>query len=417
MLQSAQIQRRQSEIREKLSGLAANETPTDEQRKEMDALDGEYRGNETRYRAALIAEDTERRDASTKLETREGSEWDKLVRGFELRQAALHLDEGLALSGATAEVVQELRSKGGYRGVPIPYAVLEVRAGETVASGTPDPTQTMPIIDRLFPDSVAGAMGARMVNIGSGETEWPVTTSSVSAGWASSETGTVADPTAYATTARSVAPDNTLGVQMKITRKALKQSAGIEQAITRDMRGAIGAELDAKVFQGSGTSGQPSGVIANASAYSIASTAVDAAATYAAFRSAVVEFMKGNAANGPGSVRALIRPEVFDNMDDTAWDTGSGITEYDRLVAKLGAVVQSANALAAPTGTPLASKALLTTTAGGVSPIIVATWGAVDLIRDPYSDAQSGGLRLTALVTLDVTITRAAQLRVLTGLQ
>jgi len=73
--------------------------------------------------------------------------------------------------------------------------------------------------------------------------------------------------------------------------------------------------------------------------------------------------------------------------------------------------------LAAPAGVPLASKALLTTAAGGVAPIFVGAWGAVDLIRDPFSDAASGGLRLTALATLDVTVARPAQLEVLTGVQ
>ena len=33
---------------------------------------------------------------------------------------------------------------------------------------------------------------------------------------------------------------------------------------------------------------------------------------------------------------------------------------------------------------PLATQALLTTAAGGVAPIFVGAWGAVDLIRDPY---------------------------------
>lgn len=417
MLQSATIQRRQSEIRQTLATLAANETPTAEQRAEMDKLDVEYRSNETRYRAALIAEDDERRDAGNKLETRGGNEWDSLVRKFELRQAALFLDEGTALTGATAEVVTELRSKGGYRGVPVPFAVLETRAGETTSTGIPSPTVTLPIIDRLFPGSVAGQMGARMVNIASGNEEYPITTSAVSVGWAASETGNVAGPTQYTTTQRSVTPDSTLGVQMKITRKALKQTAGIEQAITRDLRGALGVELDRVVFLGSGSSGEPLGVVAGAATYGITSTAVGAAATWAEFRDAVVAFLTSNAASGPGDVRALIRPEVWSAMDGDVWDAGSGISEFDRLRGALGSVVQTANALDAPTGSPAASSALLTTTAGGVEPIIVATWGAIDLIRDPYSDAQSGGLRLTALVTTDVTITRSAQLHVLTGLQ
>ncbi|PWJ19215.1 hypothetical protein [Jannaschia seohaensis] len=72
---------------------------------------------------------------------------------------------------------------------------------------------------------------------------------------------------------------------------------------------------------------------------------------------------------------------------------------------------------AAPSGTPEATQALLTTTAGGVAPIFIGAWGAVDMIRDPFSDAQSGGLRITALATMDVTVARPAQLELLTGLE
>jgi hypothetical protein len=79
--------------------------------------------------------------------------------------------------------------------------------------------------------------------------------------------------------------------------------------------------------------------------------------------------------------------------------------------------VQTTHALAAPSGSPLETQVLLTTSAGGVAPVFVGLWGAVDLIRDPYSDAQSGGLRLTALTTADVTVARGAQLQLVTGLE
>jgi hypothetical protein len=99
--------------------------------------------------------------------------------------------------------------------------------------------------------------------------------------------------------------------------------------------------------------------------------------------------------------------------------TSTAVSEWDRLIANIGAdnVVMSTNALAAPTGSPLATKALLTTTKNGVAPIFVGTWGAIDLIRDPFSDAASGGLRLTALATVDVSASRAEQLQILTGIQ
>ncbi len=419
MLESVKIARRQSEIRQTLAELAGKETPSEDEIRQMDELDREYRSNETRYRAALIAEDTERRDAGDELETRSAQEWADLMAGFEMRQVALALDEGRQLDGQTAEIVSELRSAGGFRGIPVPWQALEARAGETIASGTPNPVQTRPIIDRLFPDSVAARMGAQMISIDAGAVEWPVTTSAVTAGWADGETANVAGPTVYATTDRAMSPDHNLGIQMRITRKTLKQSgAAIEQAVRRDMSGAMGAAMDQATFLGTGANGQPLGVITGAGTYGITSTAVDALAEWAAFRAGVTRFMTANAANAPGQVRALLRPELWDYMEGKQ-SILPDLSEWDRLLKNIPAanIAMTSNALEEPSGSPLATSSLLTTSAGGVAPIFIGAWGAVDMIRDPYSDAQSGGLRITALATMDVTVAREAQLELLTGLE
>jgi len=417
MLDSLKITRRQSEIRQQLAGLVGKDAPTTDETRSMETLDAEYRTNETRFRAALVSEDTERREAGAALETRSEKEWNAIMSGFEMRQVALSLDEGRALSGQTAEIVTELRSQGGYRGIPVPYAALETRAGETIASGTPDPIVTRPLIERLFPASVAAQMGVQMINIGTGGQETPVTTSAISAGWQATELGNVPGPSAYTTLDRPLKPDHTLGIQMRISRKTLLQSgAALEQAIRRDMAGAMQQEMDRAIFNGSGSSGEPTGVFTGATAWGIAETDLSAAASWAAIRTEVVAFMTANAATGPGAVRLLIRPEVWDAMDG-AFISGTAVTEWERLTKYISTVVMSHNALPAPAGTPLESKALLTTSAGGVAPVFVGLWGAVDLIRDPYADAQSGGLRLTALSTMDTTISRAVQTRVLTGIQ
>ncbi|WP_309668308.1 phage major capsid protein [Tabrizicola sp.] len=413
MLDSVKIMRRQSEIRAALSTLAGKEKPTEDETRSMDNLDAEYRTNETRYRAALIAEDGERREAGAQLETRAGGEWDALVAGFELRQVALHLDEGRAMDGRTLEVVTELRSRGGYRGTPVSWAALERR--NTVAANVPNPLQTLPIIDRLFPDSVAALMGAQMIAIESGLTEWPVTTSAVTAGWQATEAGSVAGPTQFTTVDKALAPNNTLGIRMAISRRAMLQTgAGLEEAVRRDMNGAIQQALDVAIFRGAGASGEPLGVMTTPATYGITSTAVGAGATWAAFRAAVVRFMIANAAGAPGAVRLLIRPEVYARMDG-ALIASTAVSEWDRMLANIPAenIAMSSNALAAPVANN--TNALLTTNAGGIAPIFVGMWGAVDLIRDPFSDAASGGLRLTALTTADVTVARGAQLEVLTG--
>ena len=180
----------------------------------------------------------------------------------------------------------------------------------------------------------------------------------------------------------------------------------------------MGAEVDRATFLGSGATGQPLGVITGAATYGITSTAVAAAGSWGAFRAAVARFLVASAAGSASAVRALIRPELWSYLDDRLV-VDTAVSEWDRLVSNIpiGNIAMSANALAAPTGTPAACSALLTTSAGGVPPIFVGAWGAVDLIRDPFTDSQSGGLRMTALATLDVTVARPAQLQLLTDLR
>jgi len=419
MLESVKISRRQSEIRQVLAGLVGKDNPTEDETRSMETFDAEYRTNETRFRAALISEDVERRDASKDLETRGDTEYAELVNRFEMRQVALFLDEGRALDGATAEVVQELRSRGGYQGIPVPWRALERRSGETVASGVPSPTMTAPIIDRLFPSSVAARMGAQMITIDQGTNEYPITSSSVAAGWAASETGAVAGPTVYSTANRTLAPNSTLGITMTMTRKTLKQAGpAIEDAVRRDMNNAIAQKLDAAVFLGAGSSGEPLGIITGQSTYGYSTTAIGDVATWAIFRTAIAAFIAGNAANSASDVKVLLRPEIWDFMDDELL-TNTAVSEWDRFVRNVGQnnVAMTSNALAAPTGSPTASKVVLATAAGGIAPIYVGLWGGIDLIRDVYTGAASGELKLTGLVTADVTAVRAAQIATLTGVE
>ncbi|WP_045393657.1 phage major capsid protein [Falsirhodobacter sp. alg1] len=408
MLDSIKIQRRQSEIRQSLAELVGKENPTADEARSMESLDAEYRTNETRFRAALTAEDSERREAGAEMETRSDRQFADLVAGFEMRQIVLALDEGRALSGKTAEVVQEMRNAGGYRGIPVPLAALEQR--NTVAADVPNPVQTRPIIDRLFPASVASRLGVQTINITQGSVEWPVATAGAVAGWAPTEGGNVPGPNPFQTAERMLSPDNTLGAHMRITRKALKQAGeGLEQAIRRDMSAAIGAELDRAVLMGTGADGQPLGIIPGAATYGIASTAVGAAASWAAFRAEVVAFMQANAITGASDVSMAFDPATWAELDETLI-AGTAVSEWDRLTKHVPAGnIALANQLASGT-------AILTTSAGGIAPAFLGIWGGVDLIRDSFSDAQSGGLRLTGLLTADVTVARGSQVRILTDI-
>jgi len=408
MLDSVKIARRQSEIRQALAELVGKPTPTEDETRQMETLDGEYRTNETRYRAALVSEDQERREAGADLETRSDREWQDLMGRFELRQVALSLDEGKALSGATAEIVAELRNAGGYQGIPVPLAALETRAGETIAADVPNPKVIRPVIDRLFPGSVAERLGIQRINITSGELAFPVATAGAVFGWQTTELGNVGAASEYRTTERSLNPDHTGGAQMILSRKALKQAGdGLEAAIRRDLNAAIGAELDRVAVMGTGTAGQPLGMIPGASEYGIAITEVGAAASWAAFRAQIVAFMQANAITSASQVNLGFDPAIWAELDE-ALITGTAVSEWDRLTKHVGTPAIS-NVIPAET-------AIMTATVQGVAPGYLGIYGGVDLIRDPYTKAQSGQLVLTGLVTADFTVPRGLQTRILTGI-
>ena len=408
MLDSVKIQRRQSEIRQSLAELVGKEAPTADETRSMETLDSEYRANEIRFRAALTSEDEQRHEAKGELETRSGIEWAEMVGKFELRQVALALDEGRALDGATKEIVEEMRSKGGFQGVPIPYAALETRAGETIASGVPDPRTIKPIIDRIFPDSVAAKLGVQRINIDHGSVAYPVATSGAVFGWQTTELGDVGAQKRFQTAERSLSPDHTGGAQMVISRKALKQSgAGLEQAIRRDLNAVIGEELDRVVIAGSGTSGEPLGIVPGASTYGITSTPVGAAASWAAFRAEVVAFMEANAITSPSQVNLAFNPAIWADLD-AALVGGTAVSEWDRLTKHVGNPAIS--------NTIPGASAIMTASVQGVPPGVLGVYGGIDLIRDPYTKAASGALVLTGLVTADFTVPRGLQTRILTGL-
>jgi len=409
MLDSVKIARRQSEIRQALAGLVGKESPTEDETRSMETMDQEYRTNETRYRAALVAEDQERREAGADLETRDERQFAELIGRFELRQVALSLDEGRALSGATAEVVTEMRNAGGYQGVPVPYAVLETRAGETVAADQINPKVIRPVIDRLFPGSVASRLGVASINITQGELAFPVATAGAVFGWQTTELANVGAASEYKASEVSLNPDHTGGAQMVISRKALKQAGeGLESAIRRDLNAVIGVELDRVTINGSGAAGQPLGIIPGATAYGITSTAVGERATWAAFRAQIVAFMQANAINSPSEVNVAFDPAIWSELDDQQAADGAPLWEWDRLVKHVGTPAIS-NVIPAAT-------AILTATVQGLAPAYLGLYGGVDLIRDPYTKAASGQLVLTGLVTADFAVPRGMQTRILTGI-
>ena len=245
---------------------------------------------------------------------------------------------------------------------------------------------------------MAARLGVTSICIPQGSTEFPVATQGAVAGRAATEGANVPNASAFTTAETVLSPDFAMGAYMRISRKAVKQvGGGLEQAIRRDMAAAIGAELDRASLVGSGSAGQPMGLVGLATGAGVRT------ATWAAVLAEVVALMTANAISDPESVRLAITPAMWSALEDALWYAGSGISEWQRLTGDVGAP-------ALATQMP-ANTALMAVTAGGLSPAYLGHWDGLDVIRDPYSDAQSGGFRLTGPLTVDLAVPRAVQLR------
>src|SRR3546814_11211704 len=126
--------------------------------------------------------------------------------------------------------------------------------------------------------------------------------------------------------------------------------------------------------------------------------------------------MSANAVGSPSMVKVAIAPATWDTLDGALFDEGSGITELDKMLKHIGeGNLTISTHMTDESESPDAPSALLTVTKNGVEPFVVGIWGGVDVIRGPYSDAASGGLRLTGLITAEVDLLGQAPIDTMKG--
>ena len=182
MLESATIQLRMSEIREKLNAFAGDDD-VEYRQEEADALSTEYRQLESRYRVALIKEseiieETPTGDLDSEKRESRAMEYDLEVRNY----VAAALND-YPLTGKEAEYNDSLKLTGV--GTQLPWIALlspeeraELRAA-TVAPGDADMT-VRGILGRVFAASAADYLGVGNVMVPSGESNFPVMGNGVS---------------------------------------------------------------------------------------------------------------------------------------------------------------------------------------------------------------------------------------------
>ncbi len=383
MLQSQKLALRASEIRARLAALAAVDDLTDEQRTELGNLRTEYGDVETRYQAALVAEDKppEHRQA-----TPEGRELRAMIDGANLGAIFEATLEHRATDGREKELQEHFRLPTN----AVPLALLETRA---VTPAPADVGQNQAaIIPGVFPQSCAAFLGVDMPTVGAGEAVYPVlATNATVEALAENAAGT---ETTGSFTADVLSPSR-LQASFFYSREDRARFAGMGEALRQNLSDALADALDDQVL--SGTEGLFTGT-------NLADHAASAVTDFARYT--------GDLAYGRVDGRwAMMTADLRIVMGAAAYAHAGGVyrnnsvdrNALDRLMEITAGVKVSAHV---PAVAGNKQNALIRL--GMRRDMVAPVWEGVTLIPDEVTKAANGQIVITAVMLHAVKILRAA---------
>ena len=362
------LQKQLSELREEF----AKDSTTDERRKE---IRGKMVDLEPKLRAEL-----------DKQETRESTPVVGLSDRVELRNYLDAAVNNRQVSGAEAELNQERGlNLDGY----IPWdALLETveeradAATDVAAAAIGDNQQS--ILARVFNQTSTQFLGIRMPSAAVGDALYPVLTAGV-AGSPANEAVAV-DSEAATFTGVSISPKR-LSAAYLVSVEDMARLRGMEPALRSDLRQALGSLLDTQVLTGDGSGANFSGVLKGLTDPDAATNAI----TYAAWAAEVAAGVDGKYANQLNQVKHVVGVKTFQKLASTFQaNTSASALIFSH---QFSGGVRASAAIAAPADNVQSG---IRTVRG--SDAVVPVWQGIQLIRDPYTSASRGLVRLTAFM-------------------
>jgi HK97 family phage major capsid protein len=275
----------------------------------------------------------------------------------------------------------------------VPLSVLNQRDLSVAAQGgaVVQTSIVPPITEFLQPFSAVIRLGGQVVDGLKGNASFPIGRASVSTSW-TAETGPALEGDG-AVGSFSLTP-HLISAQLTVSRQLLVQSPGFEAYLRRELASALATELDRQAILGSGSSGQPTGIL---SATGTQPITFGAAASW----SKIVQFEQ---LAGLANARTENLAWVIGNNSRAKWrqalKAGSGAVGFiyeDHTVNTFPVAVTSK---LDPTG-----QVIL----GDFQEVFLGFWGsdALHLTVDGITAAKVGKVILTANLWADVSLRRS----------
>lgn len=330
------------------------------------------------------------------------------------------------LQGRAAEINAELSDLGvtpQSGGVVVPWAVLERAARgpqQRAVTGTaqlPAAQNQRPIVGRVFAPSLIDFFGAEPVQVPQGTTELPIITGAGSVVEQLAEGAAPgADPSAAAFTTHALKPKRLTG-EAEMSVEGMAQVPGLEQAIAADTLAAIQDTVSGVLLTGDGVGANLAGFYSR-----VAEPANDPADMVAL--AAIVRWPGGSVdgiyAQSEEDVAILVGTQTYQTMTGIFFTNSDNINTVRWIRNERASLRVSAKVPNGAGGGNAAAQAkrqsVIIRRGQRPNQSFFATWSAgPEIVRDPYSKADAGTLRLVWHLLHDgLVATRPAEWRRLT---
>lgn len=321
---------------------------------------------------------------------------------FQRAYLALANPSDRALQEAAAfefEVSRASQAKTGRpsAGIQVPYDVLRTPYRADLTVGTPgaggylvdDVLRPGDFIELLRNQLALAGLGVTVLSGLQGDISIPRQVGPSTAYWV----GEGGSPTESQQTVDQVnMSPRTLGAYVDYSRKLMMQSSiDVESMIRNDLVEVLGLEIDRAGLYGSGSSNQPLGLSGQSG---IASLELTGYGTFEEFVGMETEVATANAA--VGNLGYLMNAATRGALKTTTKAGSDAIFVFED-----GEV----NGYRATVSNQVANKDVFF---GNWSSMIMALWGGLDLMVDPYAGSTSGTVRVIALQSVDFAVKQPA---------
>ncbi len=326
---------------------------------------------------------------------------------------------GGQLTGREAEVSQELsriNGKAAKNGVYVPLGVLSERTQLVGTAGiggnlVGQELREQDYIEPLRRRSAIMQTGSTVLGDLVGDAILPRQTNTVTGEWiAEDASGTETDLTFD----QIIMKPKTVTGRISWSRQmALQATPAIETLARKDLSEQLALALDLAAISGTGASNQPRGILNTAGIGAVVGGVNGAALAYG--HVVDLESAVANANADTGRLAYLVNSRVRGHAKKTVkfgsgteamlWEDGDRLNGYQAAVSN-----QVPSNLVKGTSGAVCSAVIF----ANWEDLLIGLWGSLDLLVDPYTFSNQGRVRITAFMSADIAVRRAASFAAMT---